>query len=164
MLYLNFNSLWLPPVPKTNGVEFFFTERRQSCFPSVWPCYQREIGALGSKCNLYFSWCLRFGEVVFIGLRFCFAFSIVCRSCIVKHLQDENICPTCKIVIHHSYPMNYIRWVDPRGWQGTHHYVLPKRKEIKRIQVIIMRHLATKTVTFAKKISFLYVFFGKDKL
>lgn len=31
-----------------------------------------------------------------------------CRSCIVKHLQEENICPTCKIVIHHSYPMNYI--------------------------------------------------------
>lgn len=31
-----------------------------------------------------------------------------CRSCIVKHLQEDIVCPTCKIVIHHSYPMNYI--------------------------------------------------------
>ncbi|KXJ15730.1 Polycomb group RING finger protein 3 [Exaiptasia diaphana] len=31
-----------------------------------------------------------------------------CRSCIVKHLRQCNYCPTCKITLHQSHPMNYI--------------------------------------------------------
>jgi len=31
-----------------------------------------------------------------------------CKSCIVKYLEKNKICPQCEIVIHHSHPMNYI--------------------------------------------------------
>jgi len=31
-----------------------------------------------------------------------------CKSCIVKHLEDSNICPECEDVIHQSHPLNYI--------------------------------------------------------
>ena len=32
----------------------------------------------------------------------------VCKSCLVKHLEERNTCPTCEIVIHQSHPLNYI--------------------------------------------------------
>lgn len=32
----------------------------------------------------------------------------VCKSCLVKHLEERNTCPTCDIVIHQSHPLNYI--------------------------------------------------------
>lgn len=32
-----------------------------------------------------------------------------CRSCIVKHLEENTHCPKCEKVIHHSHPMNYLR-------------------------------------------------------
>ena len=32
----------------------------------------------------------------------------VCKSCIVRYLKNNNNCPTCKIVIHQSHPLNYI--------------------------------------------------------
>lgn len=35
---------------------------------------------------------------------------LVCRSCIVKYLRQHNYCPTCKITLHQSHPMNYIRY------------------------------------------------------
>ncbi|XP_077294091.1 polycomb group ring finger 3-like lethal (3) 73Ah [Arctopsyche grandis] len=31
-----------------------------------------------------------------------------CKSCLVKHLEDNNTCPTCNIVIHQSHPLQYI--------------------------------------------------------
>nr|XP_053631638.1 polycomb group RING finger protein 3-like isoform X2 [Cherax quadricarinatus]XP_053631639.1 polycomb group RING finger protein 3-like isoform X2 [Cherax quadricarinatus]XP_053631640.1 polycomb group RING finger protein 3-like isoform X2 [Cherax quadricarinatus]XP_053631642.1 polycomb group RING finger protein 3-like isoform X2 [Cherax quadricarinatus] len=31
-----------------------------------------------------------------------------CKSCLVKHLEERNTCPTCDIVIHQSHPLNYI--------------------------------------------------------
>jgi len=31
-----------------------------------------------------------------------------CKSCIVKHLEEDTTCPTCEIQIHQSYPLNYI--------------------------------------------------------
>lgn len=32
----------------------------------------------------------------------------VCKSCLVKHLEENNTCPTCNIVIHQSHPLQYI--------------------------------------------------------
>lgn len=37
--------------------------------------------------------------------------SPVCRSCLVKYLEENNTCPTCRIVIHQSHPLQYIGWV-----------------------------------------------------
>lgn len=34
---------------------------------------------------------------------------LVCKSCLIKHLEDNDTCPTCEIVIHQSYPLNYLR-------------------------------------------------------
>lgn len=31
-----------------------------------------------------------------------------CKSCLVKHLEENNTCPTCNIIIHQSHPLNYI--------------------------------------------------------
>lgn len=31
-----------------------------------------------------------------------------CKSCIVKHLSDNNTCPRCSNVIHQSHPLHYI--------------------------------------------------------
>ncbi|XP_053496759.1 polycomb group RING finger protein 3 isoform X2 [Ictalurus furcatus] len=31
-----------------------------------------------------------------------------CRSCLVKYLEENNTCPTCRIVIHQSHPLQYI--------------------------------------------------------
>lgn len=33
-----------------------------------------------------------------------------CKSCLIKHLEGNTTCPTCKIVIHHSYPRQYINF------------------------------------------------------
>lgn len=37
-----------------------------------------------------------------------FVFHVVCKSCLVKHLEENNSCPTCQIVIHQSHPLQYI--------------------------------------------------------
>lgn len=31
-----------------------------------------------------------------------------CKSCLVKHLEENNTCPTCENVIHQSHPLQYI--------------------------------------------------------
>ncbi|KAG1663904.1 Polycomb group RING finger protein 3 [Nymphon striatum] len=31
-----------------------------------------------------------------------------CKTCLVKHLEENNSCPTCNIVIHQSHPLQYI--------------------------------------------------------
>ncbi|CAH1376372.1 hypothetical protein MTP99_017763 [Tenebrio molitor] len=33
-----------------------------------------------------------------------------CKSCLIKHLEANTTCPTCDIVIHHSYPRQYINF------------------------------------------------------
>ena len=33
-----------------------------------------------------------------------------CKSCIVKHLEDSNVCPECEDVIHQSHPLDYISY------------------------------------------------------
>ena len=37
-----------------------------------------------------------------------FRFVSVCKSCLVKHLEENNTCPTCENVIHQSHPLQYI--------------------------------------------------------
>ena len=34
----------------------------------------------------------------------------VCKSCLVRYLEEHNTCPKCGILIHQSHPMNYIRY------------------------------------------------------
>ncbi|EPY86093.1 polycomb group RING finger protein 3 [Camelus ferus] len=36
-----------------------------------------------------------------------------CRSCLVKYLEENNTCPTCRIVIHQSHPLQYIGGSGP---------------------------------------------------
>lgn len=48
------------------------------------------------------------------ALRIVFTFSphsffVVCKTCIVAHLKEDIKCPACKIIIHPSQPLNYIR-------------------------------------------------------
>ena len=31
-----------------------------------------------------------------------------CKSCIVKHLEDNIHCPECEVMIHQSHPLDYI--------------------------------------------------------
>ncbi|XP_050499446.1 polycomb group RING finger protein 3 [Diabrotica virgifera virgifera] len=31
-----------------------------------------------------------------------------CKTCLVKHLEENNTCPTCSIVIHQSHALQYI--------------------------------------------------------
>ncbi|XP_074599647.1 polycomb group ring finger 3-like lethal (3) 73Ah [Brevipalpus obovatus] len=33
-----------------------------------------------------------------------------CKSCLVKHLEEHNTCPSCSHVIHESQPLNYISY------------------------------------------------------
>lgn len=33
---------------------------------------------------------------------------LVCKSCLVKHLEENNTCPRCGNVIHQSHPLQYI--------------------------------------------------------
>lgn len=37
-----------------------------------------------------------------------FRISLVCKSCLVKHLEENNTCPRCGNVIHQSHPLQYI--------------------------------------------------------
>ena len=34
----------------------------------------------------------------------------VCKTCIVKHLDEHNTCPKCNEVIHQSHPKEHIRF------------------------------------------------------
>ena len=47
--------------------------------------------------------------VMYVG---CFS---VCRSCIVKYLQDndDNQCPICAILIHETNPFDMLRYLSP---------------------------------------------------
>lgn len=45
-------------------------------------------------------------NMTFVHLFVCW-FS-VCKSCLVKHLEENNTCPRCGNVIHQSHPLQYI--------------------------------------------------------
>lgn len=55
-----------------------------------------------------------------------------CKSCLVKHLEDNNTCPSCEIVIHQSHPLQYISY--DRTMQDIVFKLVPslQSNEIKR--------------------------------
>ncbi|GIX91891.1 polycomb group RING finger protein 3 [Caerostris darwini] len=55
-----------------------------------------------------------------------------CKSCLVKHLEDNNTCPTCEIVIHQSHPLQYISY--DRTMQDIVYKLVPnlQQNEIRR--------------------------------
>ncbi|XP_019868506.1 polycomb group RING finger protein 3 [Aethina tumida] len=55
-----------------------------------------------------------------------------CKSCLVKHLEENNTCPTCSIVIHQSHPLQYISF--DRTMQDIVYKLVPdlQKNEIAR--------------------------------
>nr|CAD7404985.1 unnamed protein product [Timema poppensis]CAD7571858.1 unnamed protein product [Timema californicum] len=55
-----------------------------------------------------------------------------CKSCLVKHLEENNTCPTCQQVIHQSHPLNYISF--DRTMQDIVYKLVPELQdnEMKR--------------------------------
>ncbi|XP_026332310.1 polycomb group RING finger protein 3 [Hyposmocoma kahamanoa] len=55
-----------------------------------------------------------------------------CKSCLVKHLEENNTCPTCNIVIHQSHPLQYISF--DRTMQDIVYKLVPdlQDSELKR--------------------------------
>ena len=55
-----------------------------------------------------------------------------CKCCLVKHLEDNNTCPTCKIIIHQSHPLQYISY--DRTMQDIVFKLVPnlEQNELKR--------------------------------
>ncbi|KAJ0172094.1 hypothetical protein K1T71_012067 [Dendrolimus kikuchii] len=55
-----------------------------------------------------------------------------CKSCLVKHLEENNTCPTCSIVIHQSHPLQYISF--DRTMQDIVYKLVPdlQDNELKR--------------------------------
>lgn len=55
-----------------------------------------------------------------------------CKSCLVKHLEEQHTCPTCQIVIHQSHPLQYISF--DRTMQDIVYKLVPElqENEIKR--------------------------------
>lgn len=50
-----------------------------------------------------------------------------CKSCLVKHLEDSNTCPSCEIVIHQSHPLQYISF--DRTMQDIVYKLVPHLQE-----------------------------------
>lgn len=55
-----------------------------------------------------------------------------CKSCLIKHLEANTNCPTCDMVIHHSYPRQYINF--DRTMQDIVYKLVPglQEREIQR--------------------------------
>lgn len=56
-------------------------------------------------------------------------FYIVCKSCLVKHLEEKKTCPTCENVIHQSHPLQYISF--DRTMQDIVYKLVPNLQEGK---------------------------------
>jgi hypothetical protein len=69
---------------------------------------------------------------VIISTIFSFAFRVtVCKSCLVKHLEENNTCPSCQIVIHQSHPLQYISF--DRTMQDIVYKLVPKLQESENL-------------------------------
>lgn len=58
---------------------------------------------------------------------FFFILCSVCKSCLVKHLEENNTCPTCENVIHQSHPLQYISF--DRTMQDIVYKLVPNLQE-----------------------------------
>ncbi|XP_048518979.1 polycomb group RING finger protein 3 isoform X2 [Dendroctonus ponderosae] len=52
-----------------------------------------------------------------------------CKSCLVKHLEENNTCPICSIVIHQSHPLQYISF--DRTMQDIVYKLVPNLMEVE---------------------------------
>ncbi|XP_063708385.1 polycomb group RING finger protein 3 [Culicoides brevitarsis] len=50
-----------------------------------------------------------------------------CKSCLVKHLEENNTCPSCLSIIHQSHPLNYISF--DRSMQDIVYKLVPNLQE-----------------------------------
>jgi len=55
-----------------------------------------------------------------------------CKSCLVKHLEENNTCPECDLVIHQSHPLQYISF--DRTMQDIVYKLVPnlQQNELRR--------------------------------
>nr|CAD7442726.1 unnamed protein product [Timema bartmani] len=64
----------------------------------------------------------------------------VCKSCLVKHLEENNTCPTCQQVIHQSHPLNYISF--DRTMQDIVYKLVPELQDSEFLEQTLLE-LAT---------------------
>jgi len=50
-----------------------------------------------------------------------------CKTCLVKHLEENNTCPSCNIVIHQSHPLQYVSF--DRTMQDIVYKLVPNLQE-----------------------------------
>ena len=48
-------------------------------------------------------------SIDYLELLFCFYLFLVCKSCIVKHLQVKLACPLCNVPVHSSNPYSSLK-------------------------------------------------------
>lgn len=63
-------------------------------------------------------------------MKFCILHILVCKSCLVKHLEEKKTCPTCDNIIHQSHPLQYISF--DRTMQDIVYKLVPKLQEGKQ--------------------------------
>lgn len=75
-----------------------------------------------------------FEEAGYYNILMVFISILVCKSCVVKHLEEENTCPDpdCQLVIHQSHPLNYINF--DRTMQDMVYKLVPGLEESKNIR------------------------------
>jgi polycomb group RING finger protein 3 len=57
---------------------------------------------------------------------------LVCKSCLVQHLEEHNTCPHCDLVIHQSHPLQYIS--HDRTMQDIVFKLVPDLQESKCVK------------------------------
>ncbi|NWH33025.1 PCGF3 protein, partial [Chloropsis hardwickii] len=72
-----------------------------------------------------------------------------CRSCLVKYLEENNTCPTCRIVIHQSHPLQYIG--HDRTMQDIVYKLVPGLQEGKLWCDLFKGQFAHTSLTLKKK-------------
>ena len=79
-----------------------------------------------------------------------------CKSCIVKHLEDSNVCPECEDVIHQSHPLDYISY--DRTLQDLVYKIVPGKEFLKHLK---------NTIFLEKHYTYFWFFFvriGKGRI
>ena len=66
----------------------------------------------------------------------------VCKSCLVKHLEENTTCPSCNMVIHQSHPLQYISF--DRTMQDIVYKLVPDLQESRLLTVFAFLRLILK--------------------